>query len=672
MRVSRAELRGRLFSFMLLLALVGSGTLVVRSTHSLASGATLTAQGHIWGWGSNAYGQLGKYITASCPLDVFGPACSPTPGLFNDLGDVVAVSGGFNYGMALRADGTVWTWGAGDYGQLGDGTVISSTTPVEVSNLSGVIAIAARSHSNLALKSDGTVWAWGDNDYNELGVTTTESCPITTTSYPCSTVPVQVPSLSGITAIAVGRQHSLALKSDGTVWAWGDDTCGQLGTDVTVPISNSCPNLAVSATVPLSSVTPALVSGLAGVTITAIAAARFSSAALASDGRVWTWGDNSAGELGTGQTSGISPVPAPVNGVSGVTALAAGWYHYLALKNDGTVWAWGDDTYQQLGSAANVMCANGPCSPIPLQVSALTGTVSIASGAFHSMALGSGGIVWAWGNNTYGQLGIGTYSAPIQKPVQARVTQNVAAIGASSFDSFALPPGPADASATPTPSPPATSTSTATATPSSTDTAIPVPTDTAIPVPTDTATATPVAALALSRASAVPFQSITVTGTNFAPSAPVDIFWDSANSRPIAATTSNTSGSFSVTITAPQAISGWHAVIARGQPSGPIASAAVRMTPWLILSPRAGAMGSKVAAIGFGFGAQESVTLYWDKPLRFLGSVRSTAQGSFYGPTAVTFTVPLGVTPGFHVVYGIGQTSHAIGAGIFDVASTHA
>jgi RHS repeat-associated protein len=236
-----------------------------------------------------------------------------------------------------------------------------------------VSAVAAGyNHSLAVLKSDGTVWAWGDNYGGDLGNGTTTN----------SSVPVQVQSLTGVTTVAAGENLSLGRKSDGTVWAWGVNTYGQLGNGTTT-----------------NSSVPVQVKNLASVT--AIDAGHAHGVARRSDGTVWSWGWNYYGQLGNGSTTN-SKTPVQVKNLTGVTAIAAGDYHSLAVKSDGTVWAWGSNSYGQLG---NGTITN---SKTPVQVKNLAGVTAVAAGSFHSFALKSDGTVWAWGRNDRGELGNGT------------------------------------------------------------------------------------------------------------------------------------------------------------------------------------------------------------------------------------------------------------------------
>ncbi len=280
----------------------------------------------------------------------------------------------------------------------GDG---DGNIPVPVLGLTGITALAGGDSHSLALENDGTVWAWGWNFYGQLGNGTNTD----------SNVPVQVSSLAGVMTIACGWAHSLALKGDGTVWAWGYNYFGQLGngtnTDSDVPVQ---------------------VLGLTSVT--AIACGHYHSLALKSDGTLWAWGYNYYGQLGDG-TNTSSDVPVQISAIPGVTAIAGGGDHSLALKNDGTLWAWGDNTAGELGNGTNTE------SGVPVQVSGLTNVTAIACGWGHSLALKNEGSVWAWGYNVSGQLGNRT-NTDSNVPVQVSTLAGVMAIICGDSHSLAL------------------------------------------------------------------------------------------------------------------------------------------------------------------------------------------------------------------------------------------
>ena len=192
--------------------------------------------------------------------------------------------------------------------------------PVQIHNLSNVINLAAGSCSGLALKSDGTVWGWGGNWHGELGCGDSKSIHYS---------PVQAKDLYAVTAITAGSAHSVALKSNGTVWTWGFNAYGQIG-------NGSTENCFV----------PTQVEGL--FDIIAIDAGGFTTVALKSDGTVWAWGDNRGGQLGDGSTTArYTPVQVQI-GPQVIGIATSGW-HTVAHKADGTVWAWGSNSSGELG-----------------------------------------------------------------------------------------------------------------------------------------------------------------------------------------------------------------------------------------------------------------------------------------------------------------------------------
>ena len=306
--------------------LAGIAAVSAGEAHTLA----LLADRTVRAWGDGAYGKLGNDSTADSgvPVTVLGPDGD------GQLTDVVAVSAGVNYSLALRADGTVWAWGNNSYGKLGDGTTDTSHTPVQVSGLSGVVAVSAGYRHSLALHVDGTVWAWGYNLYGRLGDGTTTT----------RTTPVQVTGLAGAVAISAGYRHSMALKSDGSAASWGYNLYGRLGDGTT---SNS--------SVPVEVVDETGTNALSG--ITAISAGQPFCLALSSDGSLYAWGGNGLGQLAQNNVVG-SAIPVKVMGESGVglledvVAMDAGHDHAVVLRADGSVLTWGEGSYGRLGDGA--------------------------------------------------------------------------------------------------------------------------------------------------------------------------------------------------------------------------------------------------------------------------------------------------------------------------------
>ncbi len=357
--------------------LSGVTAIAAGGAHSLA----LEADGAVWAWGANARGQLGNGTVAD----------SSTPVFISGLGRAIAVGAGSEHSLALLADGTVWAWGANDAGQLGEASsgtcgrrdpanpvlIVCSTTPVRVEGLTDVIAVAAGADHNLALLADGTVWAWGANTGRTvLSPSAPESgCDFTS----CSRTPTPVDGLREVTAVAAGAGYNLVLLADGTLRSWGVDANGQLGRS-----SEPCGRLGCSPT-------PGQVDGLRGVI--AIAAGGAHSLALLADGTVWAWGQNFYGQAGSPPS--FSRRPAPVRGLTRVSAVAAGPAHSLALGAGGTVWAWGANAYGYAGRPGPDFCSTEGgepimCSPTPVRVDGLRGVTAIAAGGAHNLALGSG------------------------------------------------------------------------------------------------------------------------------------------------------------------------------------------------------------------------------------------------------------------------------------------
>jgi alpha-tubulin suppressor-like RCC1 family protein/fibronectin type 3 domain-containing protein len=354
--------------------------------------AALKRDGTVWAWGNNSYGALGDGTTSA----------RPSPVQASGLTGVVSVLVGEYSSFALRNDGTLWAWGGNGSGQLGDGTTTQRSSPVQVSGLTGVVSVVAGRYHAYALKNDGTLWAWGYNYYGQLGDGTTTQ----------RSSPVQVSGLTGVASVVAGEYHAYALKNDGTLWAWGGNGSGQLGDGTTTQRSS-----------------PVQVSGLTGVA--SVVAGGYHAHALKNDGTLWAWGYNGSGQVGDGTTTNRA-TPVQVSGLTGVVSVTAGHFnHTYALKNDGTVWAWGSNSIGELGDGTTTQRTT------PVQVSGLTGVVSVVSGRDRAYALQNDGTVWAWGRNYYGELGDGT-TIRRTSPVQVSGLGGVVAVAADDYRVFAL------------------------------------------------------------------------------------------------------------------------------------------------------------------------------------------------------------------------------------------
>jgi len=383
-RITRLILRPILFVLLpLFLVACGSDEDSSNSSAVYWNHSVVLVQSTTKSFGANGYGQLGNgdIADSSLPVTVTGTFSS------------VSIGGAHTIG--LQSDGTVWSWGNNASGQLGNGTQDTKTAPIPVTTpggVSGFTAIAAGGNHTLALDNLGRVWAWGLNSSGQLGNNTlaNQNVPV-----PVLTADGVTP-LSGVTKIAAGGAFSLALKSDGTVWAWGSNRFGQLGDATQV-----------------SKITPVQVLGSDGVTplggITAIAAGGSHALAINGGTTMSAWGYNELGQLGDGTTTSRSTaVPVVMPGV--VTAVSAGLDHSLAVIG-GAVYAWGYNYYGQLGNGA-VLQSDAPVTALQIVQDqdgiVLSGIVDIIAVGHHSIARDVSATIWTWGNDTYGQLGDGT------------------------------------------------------------------------------------------------------------------------------------------------------------------------------------------------------------------------------------------------------------------------
>ncbi|MCK5161779.1 MAG: hypothetical protein KAQ99_09425, partial [Candidatus Aureabacteria bacterium] len=411
--------------------------------HSLA----YKTDGSVWAWGMNSYGQLGDSTN-----DV---QWTPVP--VGTLSGINKISAGGYHSLALQSSGSVYSWGHNYYGKLGDGTYDSRCIPLQVKELTDIIAISAGDEHNLAVKSDGTVWAWGWNIEGQVG----DDGPYGSDC--CRYTPVQVVELNNGDKVAALEGVSACLDLTQNVWAWGDNWAGMLGdgsgenqlrpvsvvglSNVTAIEAGSYHILALDSAQNVwgwgyngnyqlgdyaegSAPTPIQISGLSN--ITALSASDKINLVLDSDGNVWTWGSNPAG-FGDGTTDTIKPNPMQVPDVTGITAVGCGYYgHFLAVKSNKTVLAWGNNNHGQLGDDTDI----DQLSPVP--VLGLMDVTAVEAGGIFSMALKSDGTVWAWGSNTMGQLGTGTFSHRELTALPVLGLSDVTAISAGYMHGLAL------------------------------------------------------------------------------------------------------------------------------------------------------------------------------------------------------------------------------------------
>ena len=352
------------------------------------------SDGNVYGWGRLSFTQ---------PSDRPGIVTPPTGVSFTQI------SGGLGFALALGSDGNLYSWGSDLYGEMGRGDVTYSPQLGKVimpANGKKFTKFSAGYVHSLALDSDGNLYSWGSNNNGLLGNGTTDN------SSTRHGTPSKVDLPTGVTKftqISAGTNHSLALDSDGNLYSWGGNSTGQLGMGGDDYDSHNAPS---KGSMPKD-----------GTKFTQISAGYYHSLALGSDGNLYSWGDGTLGQLGRTPTSGTQDnTPGKVNlpaGVRRFTQVIAGGDHSLALGSDGNLYSWGDNTYGQLGrTPTSATPANRPGKvTMPAGV---TITQASAEGGYlgdFSLALGSDGNLYSWGNNSRGQLGrTPTSSTPASRP----------------------------------------------------------------------------------------------------------------------------------------------------------------------------------------------------------------------------------------------------------------
>lgn len=384
------------------------------------------------------------------------------------------ISAGTDYSLFVNKDGIVWAWGNNFSGKLGNGTNIDSNIPKRVDTITSIKLIEAGCDESFGIDKSGNLWVWGENLGNYLGmgkdkmdikeilqpekftelenvVDVSSSCYHTLILKDDSTVyawgenflgqignynrennfkPYMVKELVNSINIAAGGTFSFAQKINGDAYMWGDNKYGQLGVDF-IP---SPPNTQFII-MPLYTIISTLVNYTSSYSVVptktkaskiiSISAGNDHALALLNDGTVWAWGRDNCGQLGNGKVGDneSTNTPTKVLDLYNTVAISAGGDYSLALDKDGTVWAWGDNTYAQLGSDEADNKTN--LSATPVKVKDLSKIKEISAGVFHSLALREDGTLWGWGRNNFGQLSGKQLEEKIKTPREIKMDESI-------------------------------------------------------------------------------------------------------------------------------------------------------------------------------------------------------------------------------------------------------
>ena len=321
----------------------------------------------LWAWGINTNGQLGTntVVNRSTPVTTFAGGTNWKQ-----------VSCGTNHTLAIKTDGTLWAWGQSTAGQIGVNDNTTRSTPVTTfAGGTNWKQVACGASHSLAIKTDGTLWGWGSGVGLGIGAVANKLTPVTTT-------------LGGTDwkQVACGDNHSAVIKTDGTLWVWGSNTSGQLGIN--------------DATQRLTPVT----TFAGGSNWKQVGCGYRQIAAIKTDGTLWTWGINSSGQLGLNDIILRSTPVTTFAGGSNWKQIGVTFSNSpIAIKTDGTLWIWGQNTSAQLGNNTVV----NRSTPVTTFAGG-TNWKQVAAGQLNTAAIKTDGTLWIWGGNGSGQLGNNT------------------------------------------------------------------------------------------------------------------------------------------------------------------------------------------------------------------------------------------------------------------------
>jgi alpha-tubulin suppressor-like RCC1 family protein len=332
--------------------------------------ADMFSDGNLWTWGGGTYGRLGNAQTTNRST----PVTTSTGGT-----NWKQVSSGDNHTAAIKTDGTLWIWGNGGYGRLGNAVTTGSiSTPVTTfAGGTNWKQVSSGGQYTSAIKTDGTLWTWGRGNFGQLGNAT-----ITNVSTPVTT-------FAGGTnwkQVSCGYAYTSAIKTDGTLWTWGRGNLGQLGN---AQVNNRSTPVTTFA---------------GGNNWKQVSSQNSHTSAIKTDGTLWTWGNSANGRIGNAVVTTFS-ISTPITTFSGGTnwkQVHSGYGHTVAIKTDGTLWTWGYGYFGRLGNAST--------TDVSTPVTTFAGgtdwkQVNSNSGSEHTSAIKTNGTLWTWGRNNNGQLG---------------------------------------------------------------------------------------------------------------------------------------------------------------------------------------------------------------------------------------------------------------------------
>jgi alpha-tubulin suppressor-like RCC1 family protein len=334
----------------------------------------------LWTWGSAGSGALGNGATT-------GNISTPVTTFAGGTNWKQVASGGY-YTAAIKTDGTLWTWGNGGNGRLGNATIVSRSTPVTTfAGGTNWKQVSSGGYHTAAIKTDGTLWTWGSGSTGRLGngaTTGAISTPVTT--------------FAGGTnwkQVSCGEVHTAAIKTDGTLWTWGRAAEGQLGNSLLAARSTPVTTFA------------------GGNNWKQVSSGGFHTAAIKTDGTLWTWGLGPSGQLGNSLLAARSTPVTTFAGGTNWKQVSSGNTHTAAIKTDGTLWVWGNGGYGRLGNGVTTGNISTPVTTF----AGGTNWKQVGPGGGHTAAIKTDGTLWTWGRGSFGTLGNGVTTGNISTPV---------------------------------------------------------------------------------------------------------------------------------------------------------------------------------------------------------------------------------------------------------------